>query len=265
MTIGPEIVAKLAELYLVAERNVMPVPPIREAHPDLSEEEAYSIQHELLRRKLAADAVPTGYKAGATNQAAQATFGLSQAVYGHLVAATQIADGATTTTEHLIHPRLECEVAFRMAHDLAGPGVGPDAALAATAGAMAAFEIVDSRTVGWAAKMPEMIADNVFAARFVLSEHLVPVAGLDLAAIAVTLHKNGAPVAQATGANVLGSPANSLAWLVNRLAEHGEQLRAGDIVLAGSLTPLVPIVAGDSFEAIFDQLGSVRVSFVQAV
>jgi 2-keto-4-pentenoate hydratase len=127
---------------------------------------------------------------------------------------------------------------------------------------MAAFEIVDSRTVGWSGKMPEMISDSVFAARYVLSEQLVPVAGLDLAALGVTLLKNGEQVAQATGANVLGSPANSLAWLANRMADHGRALRAGDIVLAGSLTPLVAAAAGDSFEASFDHLGSVRVRFM---
>jgi 2-keto-4-pentenoate hydratase len=95
----------------------------------------------------------------------------------------------------------------------------------------------------------------------VLSASLLPVAGMDLAALGVTLLKNGQQVAQATGANVLGSPANALAWLANRMADHGLALRAGDIVLAGSLTPLVPAAAGDSFEARFDHLGAVRVRF----
>jgi 2-keto-4-pentenoate hydratase len=262
MAITPEDVATIAELYLEAERRAMPAEPIRGRYPEIDEEDAYAVQAELLRRKLADGAAVAGYKAGATNAGAQANFGLSQAVYGALLRHSQVLDGGTIESRNLIHPRVECEVAFRMAADLAGPGVTPDSALAAVAGAMAAFEIVDSRTVGWSGKMPEMIADSVFAARYVVSEQLMPVAGLDLAGLAVTLLKNGEQVAQATGANVLGSPANSLAWLANRMSAHGRSLRTGDIVLAGSLTPLVAAAAGDRFEASFDHLGAVRVRFM---
>jgi 2-keto-4-pentenoate hydratase len=262
MAVTPEDVAAIAELYLQAERRATPAEPIRTRYPEIAEEDAYAIQAELLRRKLADGATVVGYKAGATNPGAQANFGLSQAVYGTLLRHGQVLDGGAIECRDLIHPRVECEVAFRMSADLAGPGVTPESALAAVAGAMAAFEIVDSRTVGWSGKMPEMISDSVFAARYVLSDLLVPVAGLDLAGVTVTLLKNGEQAAQATGANVLGSPVNSLAWLANRMAAHGHALRAGDIVLAGSLTPLVAAAAGDSFEARFDHLGAVRVRFV---
>jgi 2-keto-4-pentenoate hydratase len=262
MAVTPEVVAAIAELYLEAERRAMPAEPIRERHPEIDEEGAYAIQAELLRRKLSDGASVAGYKVGATNAGAQANFGLSQAVYGALLRHGQVLDGGSIESRDLIHPRLECEVAFRMATGLAGPGVTPEAALAAVAGAMAAFEIVDSRTVGWTGKMPEMIADSAFTARYVVSEQLVPVSGLDLVGLGVTLLKNGEQVAQATGANVLGSPANALAWLANRMAAHGCALRAGEVVLAGSLTPLVSAAAGDSFEASFDHLGTVRVRFV---
>jgi 2-keto-4-pentenoate hydratase len=262
MAVTPEIIAAVAELYLEAERRVTPAEPIRDRYPDLSEEDAYTIQAEVLRRKLASGASVSGYKAGATNAGAQANFGLSQAVYGALLLHGHVLEGGAIDARQLIHPRVECEVAFRLAADLSGPGVTSEAALAAVEGAMAAFEIVDSRTVGWAGKMPEMISDSVFAARYVTSSRIVPVAGIDLAALRVTLLKNGEQAAQASGANVLGSPANSLAWLANRMAEHGRSLRAGDVVLAGSLTPLVPAAQGDIFEATFDHLGAVRVRFV---
>lgn len=262
MPLSADTIAELAELYLRAEHDATPVPPIRERLPDIGEEEAYAVQAELVRRKLAAGAHLVGRKGGATNPAAQANFGLSQAVYGALFDRGGVPSGAVIELAQLIHPRIECEVAFRMARDLAGPGVTPEAALDAVAGAAAAFEVVDARTVGWGAKMAEMICDNVFQARYAVSEQLVPVAGLNLAAIEVVLLKNGAEAARSTGANVLGSPANALAWLANRLAEHGQSLRAGDLVLAGSLTPLVPVGPGDHVEAVFDELGGVRLSFV---
>lgn len=261
MPLDPATIEELAQRYLRAERDAVPVPPWRERYPDLSEDDVYVVQTALLRLRHEAGGTLAGWKAGATNPGAQANFGLTQAVYGRLLAEMRLADGDAVPTAALIHPRLECEVAFVLARDLAGPGVTPEAALAAVEGAVAAFELVDARTEGWGAKMPEMIADNVFQARYLLSSRSVPVAGLDLAALGVVLHKNGVEVARATGANVLGNPANSLAWMVNRLAEHGHSLRAGDIVLAGSLTPLVPCAAGDSFSATFDHLGPIHLSF----
>jgi 2-keto-4-pentenoate hydratase len=183
-------------------------------------------------------------------------------VYAGLFSAMRLADGDSVPASALIHPRLECEIAFVLARDLMGPGVTPESALEAVEGVAPAFEIVDARTEGWGAKMPEMIADNVFQARFLIADRLVPVKDLDLAAVEVVLLKNGAEAARATGANVLGSPANSLAWMANRMAGHGKLLRAGDVIMAGSLTPLVPCASGDSFEATFSGLGTVRVSFV---
>lgn len=261
MPIAPELAATIAARYRSAERAAAPIAIIREEFPGLTEDDVYVAQAALVAQRVAAGGVVVGRKCGATNPGAMTNFGLSQAVYGTLFADRQVAEGSAVAMAQLIHPRLECEVAFRLGSDLAGPGVTPERALAAVAGAVAAFEIVDARTDAWGAKMPEMIADNVFQARYVLSDTALDAAGLDLAALGVVLLKNGQEAARATGANVLGNPLNSLAWLANRLADHGLRLRAGEIVLAGSLTPLVPIAAGDSFEAIFDHLGAIRVSF----
>lgn len=262
MTIAPELAATIAARYLAAERDAAPIAIIREEFPGLTEDAVYAVQAALVAQKVAAGGVIVGRKCGATNPGAMTAFGLSQAVYGTLFADGQVAAGGSVAMARLIHPRIECEVAFRLGADLSGPGVTPERALAAVAGAVAAFEIVDARTAGWGAKMPEMIADNVFQARYVLGEAPAAAGDLDLAALGVVLLKNGQEAARATGANVLGNPLNSLAWLANRLAEHGQGLRAGEVVLAGSLTPLVPIAAGDTFEAIFEHLGAIRVSFI---
>jgi 2-keto-4-pentenoate hydratase len=77
----------------------------------------------------------------------------------------------------------------------------------------------------------------------------------------VVLEKNDEEVASATGAAVLGDPARAVAWLANKLAEHNQDLKAGEVVLPGSMTPLYHVGAGDRVEAHFDALGSVSVSF----
>lgn len=261
MPIAETDITALAELFATAEERRAPVAPIRLRYPDLTEADAYRVQQALVARKLQGGAQLSGKKIGATNPTAQAAMGLEGPTYGHLFASGEIAAGASVPFASLIHPRLECEVAFLLGQDLAGPGVTAEAVRAATEAVMAAFEIVDARTEGWQVGMREMIADNVFAARYVLSPQRLPVAGMDLAGVAVTLYKNGEQVAAATGANVLGDPAQAMAWLANKLAEHNLHLRAGEIVLAGSLTPLHPVSAGDRFEAAFTELGTVTVAF----
>lgn len=257
MSFDPSVPA--ADFFAAALRAT-PIAPIREQYPDLDETQAYAVQHALLDLIRTSGAQRVGAKIGATNAGAQAAFGLKEPTSGELFDTGNVADGATLASAALIHPKIECEVAFRLQHDLTGPGVTVEQAAAAVASVHAAFEVADARTFGWNVKMPEMIADNVFQARYVLAEPGLPLSGLDLAAESVTLFINGSEAARGAGANVMGSPLNALAWLANHVAAQGGQLCAGDIVLAGSLTPLVAIKAGDSLEAVFTQIGSVRLT-----
>ena len=127
---------------------------------------------------------------------------------------------------------------------------------------MASLEINDPRTREWKIGSREAIADNGVTARFVLSEQRLPVEDLDLPNTRVLLKKNGEEVASTMGAAVLGDPARTVAWLANKLAGHHQSLKAGEIVLPGSMTPIYPVGAADKVEAKFDALGSVSVRFV---
>ena len=258
MSFDPAVPA--ADLYAAA-RQATPIAPLREQFPDLDETQSYAVQQALLDLLRAGGAQRTGAKIGATNPAALAAFGLKESTSGELFTIGAVADGGVLASAGLIHPKIECEVAFRLKADLVGPHVTPEQAAAAVESVHAAFEVADARTAGWNVKMPEMIADNVFQANYVLAEGL-PLAERDLAAETVTLLVNGTEAARGAGANVLGSPLNALAWLANHLAARGKQLYAGDIVLAGSLTPLVAIKAGDQLEAVFSSIGSVRLTLV---
>lgn len=94
-----------------------------------------------------------------------------------------------------------------------------------------------------------------------LDEQRLSVEGLDLPNTMVVLKKNGEEIASATGAAVLGDPARAVAWLVNKLAEHHQSLKAGDIILPRSMTPIYPVGKADRIEAEFDALGSGSVRF----
>src|SRR5918994_5605484 len=262
MPVTEELIAESARSFIGAEQRGVPIEPITSLYPDLTEVDAYRVQRAVVATKMARGDRVTGRKVGATSQPIQQLLGIDEPIYGTLLESNRAANGETISLSRLIHPRVECEIAFSLGGDLVGPGIAVTDVLAATQAVMASLEINDPRTREWKIGSREAIADNGVAARFVVGEQRLSVEGLDLPNTTVVLKKNGEEVASATGAAVLGDPARAVAWLVDKLAEHHQSLKAGEIVLPGSVTPLYPVGADDRVEAEFDALGSVWVRFV---
>lgn len=126
---------------------------------------------------------------------------------------------------------------------------------------MPAFEIVDSRIANWKIKLPDTVADNASSAMLVLGSFMTPLPGLDLRTIGMVFERNGQVLNTGAGAEVLGHPAAAVAWLANKLAEYGQSLCPGDIILSGALTAASVIAAGDVFNASFSTIGSVKALF----
>jgi 2-oxopent-4-enoate/cis-2-oxohex-4-enoate hydratase len=84
-----------------------------------------------------------------------------------------------------------------------------------------------------------------------------------LALAGMVLEKNGEVISTSAGASVQGSPVNAVAWLANTLGRLGISLKAGDVILSGSQSPLVPVVAGDSLYCSVGGLGGTSVRFTQ--
>ncbi len=95
-----------------------------------------------------------------------------------------------------------------------------------------------------------------------LGEKRVSPKGLDLRLMGMILEKNGEVVATGAGGAVLGHPACAVAWLANRLAEFGFNLKAQEVILPGALCGAVGVGPGDLIAATFDRLGSVSVKFI---
>jgi 2-oxopent-4-enoate/cis-2-oxohex-4-enoate hydratase len=85
---------------------------------------------------------------------------------------------------------------------------------------------------------------------------------LDLAVVKMEIRKNGAHAAAGVGAAVQGHPATAVAWLANTLGKFGIPFLAGEIILSGSLAPLLPALPGDKFEMTLAGIGGASVSFV---
>ena len=173
-----------------------------------------------------------------------------------------IGEGDPLPVASLIHPKAEPEIAIVTNRELQGPGVTADQARAAIASACVAMEIIDSRFKDFRFTLTDVVADNTSAARHTISTYRVPAAGLDLRTLGVVFEKNGEVVSTAAGAAILGDPALGLAWLANKLAEHGESIPAGTVVMTGALTDAIAIAPGDVVRASIAQLGSLTLRCV---
>lgn len=247
------------ERLIAARREARAIEP-PSAVRRLSVAEAYAVQDRLREALLAQGERLVGWKVGLTTRAAQQQFEVEEPVSGFLLAGGVHPSGAALPSARFAGLGVEAEVAFVMERDLAGPGVTPLEALRAVAGALPALEVVDFR-FGGRPVGTDMIADGVFAGAVVLGGVLTPVQGLELALEGLVYELNGAVAATATAAEVMGSPINSLAWLANHLGGRGLGLRAGDLVMSGSVSVLLRPKPGDVVRATFTRLGAVTVRF----
>jgi 2-oxopent-4-enoate/cis-2-oxohex-4-enoate hydratase len=241
-------------------RTRLPVEPLTERDPELTLEQAYRIQEYVIGRRLARGDRIIGKKIGLTSRVVQRALGVSEPDFGQLLASMVATD--TIVTAGLLQPRAEGEIAFLLGRDLTGPGVSNADVLRATASVMPCFEIVDSRIRDWRIRLPDTVADNASAGMLVLGDRAVDPKTLDLSTCGMVLEKNGVLECTGAGAAALGSPVACVAWLANTLGRFGMPLRAGEIVLSGSLGALIPVAAGDHLHLSIGGIGSASVRFV---
>lgn len=234
---------------------------ITDDHPDMDWDDAYAIQDEIKRRKIARGARIVGLKAGLTSHAKMKQMGVETPVFGFLADYFSVPEGGEIDTAKLIHPKVEPEIAFVTKTALKGPGCHIGAVLAATDFVIPAIEIIDSRYRDFKFDLKSVVADNCSSSRFVVGGKMGNVADLDLRTIGIVLEKNGEPVAFGAGAAVLGHPAAAIAMLANMLGEKGEEIPAGTLILSGGITEAVAVQPGDAVTLRVQHLGSVSTRF----
>ncbi len=252
-----EIAIQLAS----AEQSRVPLPPLSQTYPTLTQEQAYAIQSAWFAMKQAENKRLIGRKIGLTSQAMQDLLGVDQPDYGFLLDTMVVPSGSTLERDTFLKPRLEPEISFWLAKDLRGPGITIEDVLAATRGVSPSLELVDSRIANWQIKLVDTIADNASSARVIVNQDYVPLHTLDLKAESVVLSRNGEVVGSGNGAAVLGHPAAAVAWLANKLVEFDISLLAGQLVLPGAMCAAVTVAAGEAYRATFTTLGEVSVRF----
>ncbi len=254
-------VAAAAERLRIAAEAGEPCEPIRDLIPESDLGGAYEVQRVNTQLAVAAGRRIVGRKIGLTNPAVQAQLGVDQPDFGTLFAEMAFTDGAEVPWTGLIQPRIEAEVALVLGADLDHSTHTVVDVINATAYALPALEIVDSRIREWDIRITDTIADNGSSARFVLGTKPVPLEAVDLRSVQMTMSLNEKEVSSGSGAACLGNPLNAACWLADVLSQSGDPLGKGDIVLTGALGPMVAVAPGDSVEAAITGLGTCSASF----
>ena len=252
---------KAADVLLAAEKERKQAAQLSKTWPSMTIEDAYAISTEVLERKIDAGAKLIGHKVGLTSKAMQRSSQIDEPDYGHLLDSMMIADGARIAHENYCVPRVEIELAFILGKPLRGPGVRLPDVLRATEYVVPAIEIVDARLED-PRKIFDTVADNGAAAGIVIGGRPVGPLDADLRWVGGIMYRNAEIEETGVAAGVLGHPALGVAWLANKLGQHGVALEPGHLVLAGSFTRVVHARKGDTLHADFGQLGGIALQFV---
>jgi 2-oxopent-4-enoate/cis-2-oxohex-4-enoate hydratase len=257
-----EIAVLGGELY-GALRSRRTVSPLTSRFAEITIDDAYRISLSLLERRLADGEKVIGKKIGVTSKPVQNMLGVYQPDFGYLTDRMAYETPAEMPIgRELIQPRAEGEIAFVLKRDLTGPGVTPGDVLAATEYVTACFEVVDSRIEGWKIKICDTVADNASSGLFVLGTERVDPKRVDFVTCGMVVEKNGEVISTGAGAAALGSPLVCVAWLANALGRYGTSLKAGEVILSGSLVPLEPVKPGDEMRVLVGGIGAAAVRFV---
>ncbi len=262
MKLDSKTISALAESLENCELQAKDTTKITEEYPDMDWDDAYAIQDEIRRRKVARGHRIIGLKAGLTSHAKMKQMGVTTPVFGFMADYYALPDGGECKVSELIHPKVEPEIAFVTKAELRGPGCHIGAVLAATDFVMPGIEVIDSRYRDFKFDLKSVVADNTSAVRFVVGGQPMGVSSVDLRTVGIVLEKNGLPVAFGAGAAVLGHPAAAIAMLANHLAERRECIPAGSLILSGGITEAVSVQAGDNVTLRVQGMGSTSLRFV---
>lgn len=255
-----------AHTLLRAERTRTQMGLLSLAHPGMGMDDAYRVQKALVDLKLAEGRRQIGWKIGLTSRAMQDALGIDIPDSGVLLDDMVFEHGGEVPKGRFIQPRVEVEIAFVMKADLAGE-VSRDEVLAATDHVCPSLEILDTRILrqdpatGQARSIVDTISDNAANAGLVLGPARHAPDALDLRWIGAIVARDGVVEETGLGAGVLNDPVEGIVWLARRLAEYGEAIRAGQVVLSGSFIRPVEAPAGSRFHADFGPFGKVSICF----
>ena len=257
----PDQISTLADELIEAHDSRTTVPLLTKRGLDMTVEDSYAIQSAWAQRRVEAGHRIVGHKIGLTSKVMQVATGITEPDYGVIFDDMVHDSGARVEFDSFSNVRVEVELAFVLAKPLTGPGCTIFDVLDATSYVVPALEILNSHIEMEGRTIVDTISDNAALGAMVVGGTPVKPTDLDLRWISAVLYRNQTIEESGVAAAVLGHPALGVAWLANKLAQHGTTLQAGEIVLAGSFTRPLWIERGDTIHAEYGNLGAVTCRF----
>lgn len=229
------------------------IPPLHDTH-QLTPDEAYEIQFQLIEQLDAFNEGRLGYKIGATSRDGQEMLGIDEPTFGHLPGNTLFYDGTVPFNE-FVDPRVEPEIGFIIGRDISG-NLSYLEVLRAIEAVVPVIEVADSRIEDWQVHGVDLISDNSLAGGVIIGGVQHDFDGVDTSAESVRLNHNGSFESAGTGTKVLSDPIQALQWLVTKLDTYGRSLHEGELIISGAMTPALKVEPGDTVTAQFSTLGT---------
>jgi 2-keto-4-pentenoate hydratase len=211
-------------------------------------------QLEARRRRLETGEQPVGWKLGMGTQQAMEAIGTTGPLVGYLTQRTLVPAGREVVVGDWTEAVLEPELAVHVAHDVPG-GADLETAAAAIGSLAPAIELVDFD--GPRGHVESVLAGNIFHRAVLLGDR----GAASAEGVRLDLVRDGETVAETDEPTALNGPLPELVrHVADFLAAFGEMLRAGEVIITGSVVPALPVAAGQRLEARFPPLGEVSVS-----
>ncbi len=263
----PKDHTQAANDLLAAEMSGVQIGLLTRRHPGMGMDDAYAIQNAIYRAKLQQGRSVIGWKIGLTSKAMQYALNIDTPDSGILFDDMLFGHRATVPENRFIQPRIEAEIAFVMKSSIGGADVSRADVLAATDFVAPSIEILDTRIVrsdaetGATRTVFDTISDNAANAGIVLGPQRHTVDAFDLRWVGAITSRNGEVEETGLGAGVLNDPVESVVWLARRMAQYGQSIEPGQIILSGSFIRPVECPSGTHIHADFGAFGSVEIAF----
>jgi 2-keto-4-pentenoate hydratase len=231
--------------------------------PDLSIEEAYQVQYGLMRRRVAEGDRVVGYKAAYTSRAMQSQRGNGGPICGAILASAVLPEDQPIAMVPDSRNAVEPEVAILLGQDLPGPHVTALDVRRATSALLPAIEVAVGAPGQVERTRHMVIATHKTAGSVIIGGPGRTPDGIDLRTEGAVMAINGETRASATAIEVMGDPYNAAAFIANTVLANGEILRAGMILMTGSIIAAIPIDAGDDVKVDYTRLGSLSIRFAR--
>ena len=269
MSLSQNEIDAAAQDLLTAEATGSQIGLLSLRHPELTMDDAYQIQSALLQHKLGMGRKIIGWKIGLTSKAMQQALNIDIPDSGILFDDMLFENGSTIARNRFIQPRIEAEIAFVMNRPIGGEAVTREDVVAAIDYVTPAIEILDTRIVRQDSKtgqtriINDTISDNAANAGIVTGTAQHKPDAHDLRWVGAIVSRNGEVEETGLGAGVLNDPIESVLWLIQRMAQYGQQVEPGHVILSGSFIRPLECPPGSQIEADFGAFGMVSVTFAE--